>query len=69
MFNSFLNTFLHILETSSPIKYRSTKEKKKMLGSHKELGYHANKREVYIPSLRIATIQKQKHITQCIVEF
>ena len=63
MFNSFLNTFLHIFEASFPVTYRSTKEKKKVIGSHKELKYHANIKEVYIPSLRTATIQKQKHIT------
>jgi len=28
MFNSFLNNFLHILETSFPVNCRSTKEKK-----------------------------------------
>jgi hypothetical protein len=28
MFNSFLNTFLHIFEASFPVNYRSTKEKK-----------------------------------------
>jgi len=28
MFNSFLNNFLHILETSFPLNCRSTKEKK-----------------------------------------
>jgi hypothetical protein len=28
MFNSFLNTFLHIFEGSFPVTYRSTKEKK-----------------------------------------
>ena len=28
MFNSFLNTFLHVFETSFPVKYRSIKEKK-----------------------------------------
>ena len=50
MFNSFLNNFLHILETSFPVNCRSAREKK-ILGSHKELGYHANKREIYIPSL------------------
>jgi ribosomal protein L33 len=27
MFNSFLNTFLHIFEVSFPVTYRSTKEK------------------------------------------
>jgi hypothetical protein len=56
MFNSFLNTFLHILEASFPVTYRNTKEEKKMIGSHKELKYHANVKEVYIPSLRTATI-------------
>ena len=69
MFNSFLNTFQHVIETSFPVKYRSIKEKKKMLRSHKELRYHANKRVVYILSLKTAMIQKQKHITLCIVEF
>jgi hypothetical protein len=71
MFNLFLNTFLRIFETSFPVNYTNTKEggKKKMLGSHKELKYHANITEVYIPSLRTATIQKQKHITSSIVEF
>jgi hypothetical protein len=62
MFTSFLNTFLHAFETSFPVKYKSIKEKK-MLGSHKELRYHANKREVYIPSLKTAMIQRQKHVT------
>jgi len=47
MFNSFLNTLPHIFETRFPVNYRSTKGGK-MLGSHKELNYHANKREVYI---------------------
>jgi hypothetical protein len=55
MFNSFLNTFLHIFEASFPFTYKSTKEKR-MIGSHKELKYHANIKEVYIPSLRTATI-------------
>jgi len=35
MFDLFLSTFLHAFETSFPVKYRSTEEKK-MLGSHKE---------------------------------
>jgi hypothetical protein len=56
MFNSFLNTFLHIFEASFPVTYRSKKKKKKMTGSHKELKYHANVKEVYIPSLRTAVI-------------
>jgi hypothetical protein len=55
MFNSFLNTFLHIFEASFPVTYRSIKEKR-MIGSHKELKYHANIKEVYIPSLRTAMI-------------
>ena len=28
MFNSFLNTFLHVFETSFPVKYRSIKDRK-----------------------------------------
>ena len=57
MFNSFLSTFLHAFATSFPVKYKSIEEKK-MLGSHKELRYHANKREVYIPSFKTTMIQR-----------
>jgi len=38
-------------------------KRKKMLGSHKELRYHAKEREVYIPSLQTTMIQRQKHVT------
>jgi len=40
-----------------------------MTGSHKELKYNANIKEVFIPSLRTAKTLKQKHITLSIVKF
>jgi len=51
MFNSFLNTFLHIYEASFPVT--EVQKRKRMIGSHKELKYHANIKEVYISSLRL----------------
>jgi hypothetical protein len=36
MFNSFLCTFLNIFQASFPIKYKSSNNKKKMTGLHKE---------------------------------
>ena len=51
------------LKPVSQLTIEVSKRKKKMLWSHKELRYHANKREIYIPSLKTAMIQRQKHIT------
>jgi hypothetical protein len=63
MFNTFLNTFLHISEACFPVNYRSTKErrKKRMMGLHKELKY-ANTKEVCTLT-KNSNNPKQKHIT------
>jgi len=66
IFNSFLCTFLNIFQSCFPFKDKSMKDKNDWITQGiKNL---ANKKEVCMPWLKTAMVQKQKHIILNIVK-